>query len=119
MKGIMTACAEDYKTTLLFQTKDHTLLDDIATESNRIDSIYNIDKMIHFDKLKKLYETCSLSENKVLSFSSYIKSFVKKGTVISGLIGFTIGVAILLLNKLNGKKNSSNENNKYKHNSSE
>ena len=50
MKAIMCCCAQDFKTTLLFETKNSELLDEIALEPNRITGWYCTDKMKHLDE---------------------------------------------------------------------
>lgn len=104
MKAIMCATADDYHTTLLFQTKDAAKLDDIATESNRINGMYDIDSMVNFDKFKNLYKKYSKQQDYIEKIKKSKMPLILKGAGIGIAIGALItGIVLILKNKLNNK----------------
>ena len=104
MKSIMCATEKDFHTTLLFQTKDAAKLDDIATESNRIDGMYDIDSMVNFDKFKNLYKKYFKQQDCIEKIEKSKMPFILKGAGIGIAVGAIItGIVLILKNKLNNK----------------
>lgn len=110
MKAIMTSVAQDYKTTIVFDTKNSKVLDEIALDPNRIDGHYYVDKMKHLDeffsKVCDFYATPNTQE------------IAKKKLCLKGAgIGALIGAGALLLHvfikkndiKLKGDKNENKQ----------
>ena len=104
MKAIMCATEKDFHTTLLFQTKDAAKLDDIATESNRINGMYDIDSMVNFDKFKNLYKKYFKQQDCIEKIEKSKMPFILKGAGIGIAVGAIItGIVLILKNKLNNK----------------
>lgn len=106
MKAIMCCCAQDFKTTLLFETKNSELLDEIALEPNRITGRYCTDKMKHLDEY-----ISTVSEYLRLENLEY--ALKKKKTYIKGAgIGATVGLGVALAHffiKLKGGKDENKQ----------
>ncbi len=104
MKSIMCATEKNFHTTLLFQTKDAAKLDDIATESNRINGMYDIDSMVNFDKFKNLYKKYFKQQDCIEKIEKSKMPFILKGAGIGIAVGAIItGIVLILKNKLNNK----------------
>ena len=104
MKAIMCATEKNFHTTLLFQTKDAAKLDDIATESNRINGMYDIDSMVNFDKFKNLYKKYFKQQDCIEKIEKSKMPFILKGAGIGIAVGAIItGIVLILKNKLNNK----------------
>lgn len=71
MKDIMSNCAEDYNTTLIFQTKDISSLDSIALQAHRVKSKFdinniNLTEFETFDKNMTKYKNLKAQQKQLL-----------------------------------------------------
>lgn len=135
MKDIMSNCAEDSATTILFQTKNSSLLDSTATQLHRVNKrldINNIDKKKFFDyerlkeKEKEIFEKMKPYEKRLKEISEQIqkvhdidakikelennKNF-KKGIAFGVIAGTVISGCMILINKfITKERNKKNVN---------
>ena len=106
MKDIMSAAAEDYHTTIIFQTQDPSKLDSIALQPHRVKKQFNINDIPE----KKLLETEGKINEYMNNFSkleNFPKTKNKKiltGVGIGILVGSAVATAVNCCKNLYNKK---------------
>ena len=92
MKDIMSAAAEDYHTTIIFQTQDPSKLDSIALQPHRVKKKFNINDIPE----KKLLET-DRKINEYAKNLAKLENFpkTKNKKILTGVgIGMLVGTAV-------------------------
>ena len=106
MKDIMSAVAEDYHTTIIFQTQDPSKLDSIALQPHRVKKQFNINDIPE----KKLLETDrKINEyaKNLAKLENFPKTKNKKiltGVEIGMLVGTAVATAVNCCKNLYNKK---------------
>lgn len=111
MKSIMCCTADEYCSTLLFQTKDWRNLDDIAIETNRVLHSFDVDNMEHFEEFCSLYAKHNEQVELAQKLLNNKKQIPLKGIGIGILVMLAITtVGYLIKNYIHkGDKNESSK----------
>ncbi len=115
MKDIMSAAAEDYHTTIIFQTQDPSKLDSIALQPHRVRKKFNINDIPE----KKLLETDrKINEyaKNLAKLENFPKTKNKKiltGVGIGILVGTAVATAVNCCKNLYNKKVEAKNVNKH------
>ena len=111
MKSVMCRCADDFHTTLLFQTKDLKTLDDTAIESYRVSRCFDTDNMPDFSEYKSMINKFNTLLDELRNIVKNKKQILLKGTSIGILAGILASItAIFTVRKFMQNKENNNEN---------
>ena len=106
MKDIMSAAAEDYHTTIIFQTQDPSKLDSIALQPHRVRKKFNINDIPEKKLLETDREINEYAKNlaKLENFPKTKNKKILTGVGIGILVGSAVATAVNCCKNLYNKK---------------
>ena len=106
MKDIMSAAAEDYHTTIIFQTQDPSKLDSIALQPHRVRKKFNINDIPEKKLLETDREINEYAKNlaKLENFPKTKNKKILTGVGIGMLVGTAVATAVNCCKNLYNKK---------------
>ena len=106
MKDIMSAAAEDYHTTIIFQTQDPSKLDSIALQPHRVKKKFNINDIPEKKLLETDREINEYAKNlaKLENFPKTKNKKILTGVGIGILVGSAVATAVNCCKNLCNKK---------------
>lgn len=106
MKDIMSAAAEDYHTTIIFQTQDPSKLDSIALQPHRVKKKFNINDIPEKKLLETDREINEYAKNlaKLENFPKTKNKKILTGVGIGMLVGTAVATAVNCCKNLYNKK---------------
>ena len=115
MKDIMSAAAEDYHTTIIFQTQDPSKLDSIALQPHRVKKKFNINDIPEKKLLETDREINEYAKN-LAQLENFPKTKNKKiltGVGIGMLVGSAVATAVNCYKNIYNKKVEAKNGNKH------
>ena len=115
MKDIMSAAAEDYHTTIIFQTQDPSKLDSIALQPHRVRKKFNINDIPEKKLLETDREINEYAKNlaKLENFPKTKNKKILTGVGIGMLVGTAVATAVNCCKNLYNKKVEAKNVNKH------
>ena len=115
MKDIMSAAAEDYHTTIIFQTQDPSKLDSIALQPHRVRKKFNINDIPEKKLLETDREINEYAKNlaKLENFPKTKNKKILTGVGIGILVGSVVATAVNCCKNLYNKKVEAKNVNKH------
>ena len=106
MKDIMSAAAEDYHTTIIFQTQDPSKLDSIALQPHRVKKKFNINDIPEKKLLETDREINEYAKNlaKLENFPKTKNKKILTGVGIGMLVGSAVATAVNCCKNIYNKK---------------
>ena len=106
MKDIMSAAAEDYHTTIIFQTQDPSKLDSIALQPHRVKKKFNINDIPEKKLLETDREINEYAKNlaKLENFPKTKNKKILTGVGIGMLVGSAVATAVNYCKNIYNKK---------------
>ena len=106
MKDIMSAAAEDYHTTIIFQTQDPSKLDSIALQPHRVKKKFNINDIPEKKLLETDREINEYAKNlaKLENFPKTKNKKILTGVGIGMLVGTAVATAVNCCKNIYNKK---------------
>ena len=106
MKDIMSAAAEDYHTTIIFQTQDPSKLDSIALQPHRVRKKFNINDIPEKKLLETDREINEYAKNlaKLENFPKTKNKKILTGVGIGMLVGTAVATAVNCCKNIYNKK---------------
>ena len=106
MKDIMSAAAEDYHTTIIFQTQDPSKLDSIALQPHRVRKKFNINDIPEKKLLETDREINEYAKNlaKLENFPKTKNKKILTGVGIGMLVGSAVATAVNCCKNIYNKK---------------
>ena len=115
MKDIMSAAAEDYHTTIIFQTQDPSKLDSIALQPHRVKKKFNINDIPEKKLLETDREINEYAKNlaKLENFPKTKNKKILTGVGIGMLVGSAVATAVNCYKNIYNKKVEAKNGNKH------